>query len=313
MDASANFLVLDPEKELEFRRPFTSVVKQTLHVTNYHSDAPIAFKVKTTAPKQYCVRPNSGRILPNETAEVQVQLQAMREDPPLDFKCKDKFLVQSIRIPFDVMRMEGDELAARLQELWAQAEQLKKTDPEGSAKIMCEKKLRCVYLPPAAADGSAAVAAAAAAVPVAARQTLQPQASFDSSSQHHGQASSYMTDSDSGITARTPVMSISSATSRADNKAPLSTNGTAELTDLREAQKEIHRLKNACEGYRAEIERLNLLRQRRAAAGAGDAGDAGSKGAVSQAALVQAQSHGLSVQIVALLALISFILGVILF
>lgn len=33
--------------------------------------------------------------------EVQVLLQAMKEDPPLDAKCRDKFLVQSIAISAD--------------------------------------------------------------------------------------------------------------------------------------------------------------------------------------------------------------------
>lgn len=32
---------------------------------------PVAFKVKTTAPKQYCVRPNSGRIEANGSVDVQ--------------------------------------------------------------------------------------------------------------------------------------------------------------------------------------------------------------------------------------------------
>ncbi|RKO85449.1 PapD-like protein, partial [Blyttiomyces helicus] len=112
---------------LEFRRPFTTVVKQTLTVSNPRSDTPIAFKVKTTAPKQYCVRPNSGRIAPGGSCEVQVLLQAMREDPPADFKCKDKFLVQSIKVPRDVMDLEGDELGRRLADLWAQAEAVKKS------------------------------------------------------------------------------------------------------------------------------------------------------------------------------------------
>ncbi|CAJ0840194.1 12659_t:CDS:2, partial [Entrophospora sp. SA101] len=95
---------------------------------------PIAFKVKTTAPKQYCVRPNSGRIEANQTVDVQVILQAMKEDPPLDFKCKDKFLVQSIPIS-----PEQENLT--LQELWATIEKQTK----GSIK---ETKIRCVYLPP---------------------------------------------------------------------------------------------------------------------------------------------------------------------
>ena len=55
--------------------------------------------MKTTAPKQYCVRPNSGRIEPGQEVEIQVLLQAMKEDPPLDARCRDKFLVQSVGIP----------------------------------------------------------------------------------------------------------------------------------------------------------------------------------------------------------------------
>jgi hypothetical protein len=38
--------------ELSFQRPFTVEVAQTLTIKNPNS-TPIAFKVKTTAPKQY--------------------------------------------------------------------------------------------------------------------------------------------------------------------------------------------------------------------------------------------------------------------
>lgn len=44
-------------------------MKKTIHIHNPHPH-PIAFKVKTTAPKQYCVRPNSGRVEVGETVEV---------------------------------------------------------------------------------------------------------------------------------------------------------------------------------------------------------------------------------------------------
>ncbi|KIV80071.1 hypothetical protein PV11_07600 [Exophiala sideris] len=81
--------------ELGFRRPFNQEVTETLRLAN-PNNAPVAFKVKTTAPKQYCVRPNSGMIPPNEAVEVQVLLQAMKEEPPLDAKCRDKFLVQTV-------------------------------------------------------------------------------------------------------------------------------------------------------------------------------------------------------------------------
>ena len=54
---------ISPHTQLGFPRPLTQVVKKSLYVTNSNSQ-PVAFKVKTTAPKQYCVRPNSGRIEP---------------------------------------------------------------------------------------------------------------------------------------------------------------------------------------------------------------------------------------------------------
>ncbi|CEJ80739.1 hypothetical protein VHEMI00906 [[Torrubiella] hemipterigena] len=86
--------------ELNFRRPFTVEVSQTLTLRNT-SSTPLAFKVKTTAPKQYCVRPNAGRIEPGQDFDVTVLLQAMKADPPLDSRCRDKFLVQSAAITAD--------------------------------------------------------------------------------------------------------------------------------------------------------------------------------------------------------------------
>lgn len=41
--------------------PFTDVVTATLKLTN-PTDRNVCFKVKTTAPRRYCVRPNSGII-----------------------------------------------------------------------------------------------------------------------------------------------------------------------------------------------------------------------------------------------------------
>lgn len=49
------------------------MVKESIHVKNPGTE-PVIFKVKTTAPKQYCVRPNAGRIEPNSEIEVQSKL-----------------------------------------------------------------------------------------------------------------------------------------------------------------------------------------------------------------------------------------------
>jgi hypothetical protein len=93
-------IVLDPP-ELSFKRPFNREVCQILHLNNENSE-PVVFKVKTTAPKHYCVRPNSGRIEPGKTVDVQVLLQAMKEEPAPDAKCKDKFLVQTVAVTRDM-------------------------------------------------------------------------------------------------------------------------------------------------------------------------------------------------------------------
>ncbi|XP_031130440.1 vesicle-associated protein 2-2-like isoform X2 [Ipomoea triloba] len=62
------------------------------------TDKHVAFKVKTTNPKKYCVRPNTGIISSKSLCEFKITMQAQREPPP-DMVCKDKFLVQSKVVP----------------------------------------------------------------------------------------------------------------------------------------------------------------------------------------------------------------------
>lgn len=49
--------------------PFVDVVTADLKLTN-PTEKRICFKVKTTAPKRYCVRPNSGILEPNKSVTV---------------------------------------------------------------------------------------------------------------------------------------------------------------------------------------------------------------------------------------------------
>ncbi|ONI28472.1 hypothetical protein PRUPE_1G142800 [Prunus persica] len=69
------------------------------------SDHYVAFKVKTTSPKKYCVRPNAGIIKPKATCDFTVTMQAQRVAPP-DLQCKDKFLILSTVIPFGTTEEE---------------------------------------------------------------------------------------------------------------------------------------------------------------------------------------------------------------
>ncbi|GMG34221.1 unnamed protein product [Ambrosiozyma monospora] len=82
-------------KNLELNAPFTKQSTTTITVSN-NSEQPIAFKVKTTAPKLYCVRPNASTISPGESMDVSIIFQGLDSEPAVGSKCKDKFLIVSV-------------------------------------------------------------------------------------------------------------------------------------------------------------------------------------------------------------------------
>jgi len=49
--------------------PFSSAVSSVMKLSN-PSDRRVAFKIKTTAPKRYCVKPNSGLVEPAQTVQI---------------------------------------------------------------------------------------------------------------------------------------------------------------------------------------------------------------------------------------------------
>ncbi|EYU32847.1 hypothetical protein ABFS83_01G091300 [Erythranthe nasuta] len=87
--------LLDVEP-LEMKFPFElkKLISCSLQVSNKTQNY-VAFKVKTTNPKKYCVRPNTGIVLPHSTCDIIVTMQAQKE-APADMQCKDKFLLQSV-------------------------------------------------------------------------------------------------------------------------------------------------------------------------------------------------------------------------
>ncbi|KAL6104080.1 vapa [Pungitius sinensis] len=123
-------LVLDPPCDLKFKGPFTDVVTTSLKLRN-PSDKKVCFKVKTTAPRRYCVRPNSGVIDPGATVVISVMLQPFDYDP--NEKSKHKFMVQTIFAPSHVSDMDA---------LWKDAK------PDD----LMDSKLRCVFELPSEND-----------------------------------------------------------------------------------------------------------------------------------------------------------------
>ncbi|KAH3677185.1 hypothetical protein WICMUC_001766 [Wickerhamomyces mucosus] len=86
---------------LEFRPPFTKPSTEIITITN-HSNETAAFKVKTTAPKVYCVRPNAAIVEPNQSIDVSIILLGLKEEPTQDYKCNDKFLIVALPSPYDL-------------------------------------------------------------------------------------------------------------------------------------------------------------------------------------------------------------------
>ncbi|KAI3640670.1 hypothetical protein MIR68_001548 [Amoeboaphelidium protococcarum] len=136
---------ISPLEELQFKRPFTlpEAQKQILRIKNTSSTNPMVFKVKTTAPKQYCVRPNASIVQPQQTKEIAILLQPMKEDPPEDVRSKDKFLIQSYLVDSksaDYQQMEASEGGSGTLDIWSMAEKIKVGD-------LMQEKLRVLYLP----------------------------------------------------------------------------------------------------------------------------------------------------------------------
>jgi len=87
--------VLVSPADLKFRFQLNKQLLATITVNN-PLDRRVAFKIKTTMPKKYVVRPSSGIVEAKSSTNVQVIMQAQKEVPP-DFAttpCRDKFMIQ---------------------------------------------------------------------------------------------------------------------------------------------------------------------------------------------------------------------------
>ena len=242
------------------------------------------------------MRPTSGRIEPGRNVEIQVLLQTMKEDPPLDARCKDKFLVQSVAIPSDTA--EG----LNVTQIWSGIEQTNKSSIQ-------EKKIRVVFLPAEGQHQSNGLASSAAST-----------GGLDNSIYHEDQPPSYS--SPNSPQAVTPQRNVVGPTSTFDEKPegaksrgdavnsahnPAQSSGIAAAVSsaIPTSQDDVRR---QLEDAKATIARLQEqatsgLRQRNVA-GSGEKGTAQS-GLATKAG----STGGVSVQIVALLCLLCFLIA----
>jgi len=131
-----NQLISVHPDELKFQFELEKQSYADLKIVN-NTERDVAFKVKTTSPKKYFVRPNTGVIHPLDSCIIRVTLQAQREYPP-DMHCKDKFLLQSTIVPPNT---DVDELP-------------QDTFIKDIGRDVEECKLRVVYTSPASAHAT---------------------------------------------------------------------------------------------------------------------------------------------------------------
>lgn len=116
-----------PAEKIEFSPPFTTVSESSLRLKN-PSEKNVAFKIKTTAPQRYCVRPNASTVPPNGEAIIKVMLQ------PGGTEERHKFMVQSIYVPDDYNQIEEkEEKKTFVNSLWADST----NNPVMSSKLIC--------------------------------------------------------------------------------------------------------------------------------------------------------------------------------
>ncbi|KAL3499576.1 hypothetical protein ACH5RR_038669 [Cinchona calisaya] len=93
MASGGKFLKIEP-LELRFTFEPRKQISCCLHLSNPTNNH-VAFKAMVSNRTNYCVRPNTGIILPQTTCGITVIKQAQHQ-PPIGMQCKDKFKIQSV-------------------------------------------------------------------------------------------------------------------------------------------------------------------------------------------------------------------------
>jgi len=107
-------LQLSPAETIVFQKNSSSELTGNVHILNTSKKA-VTYKVKTTAPDKYRVRPSSGTLSPMTSANINVVIQKGQQIQPLN---KDKFLVMCMALP-EGEPLTSDEIANMWKEVTA--------------------------------------------------------------------------------------------------------------------------------------------------------------------------------------------------
>lgn len=119
-------LCITPHETILFTKSGNSEYVGTVEITNVDEN-PVTYKIKTTSPDKYRVRPSNGFLLPNASVAINVVLQ---QEHQLQAISRDKFLVMCMTVPSDVPMQQSN-----INDIW------KATPPNSSA--IESHRLRC--------------------------------------------------------------------------------------------------------------------------------------------------------------------------
>lgn len=132
--SEVNILEISPKDRLFFTGPFAEISKTHITLKNATFKS-IIFKIKTTEPKKYCVRPNQGIIHPQDSAIATVILQPIEEEVLTNCQGQHKFqILYTIR--------DNDQPSKSVEELWLVA----------NPALVFHHKLRCFFESPNEAE-----------------------------------------------------------------------------------------------------------------------------------------------------------------
>ncbi|XP_055529047.1 motile sperm domain-containing protein 2-like [Wyeomyia smithii] len=133
-NVDGEMLRIFPQTTIAFTKS-GSELQGNVEITNIEAK-PVTYKIKTTAPEKFRVRPSSGMLIPGETATISVVLQQGQQ---INTISREKFLVMCMALNNETSKTQD------LAELW-------KNTPVSSASVE-QHRLRCA-LPANLDDGT---------------------------------------------------------------------------------------------------------------------------------------------------------------
>ncbi|EDW93828.1 vesicle-associated membrane protein-associated protein A [Drosophila yakuba] len=108
-------LLLEPSDGIVFNGPFSRSVNRKLVISNTSKTQRMAFKMKTTTPKLFYVRPNIGVLGPEEKVTIDIIMQPILQE---QIQKRHKFLLLAAEVTGDITDMQEFWKQQRPEDIW---------------------------------------------------------------------------------------------------------------------------------------------------------------------------------------------------